>query len=356
MSKNFFRDMVASVKDPDVTMAIDAKGSAEFDGFVDTGCLALNALLSGTIFGGAADNKVTVFAGESSVGKTFFVMGIVKHFLDNDPTAGCNYNDTESAVTTKMMIDRGVDVERVIRSEPPHIQGFRHGALKMLDAYLARPESERPPFMMILDSLGMLPSIKEIEDMGEGKDTRDMTKPTLLRAAFRVLRLRLAKARVPMLVTNHVYAGIGNYAPTRIMSGGGGLTYASDSICLLTKSKEKEGTAIIGNIITATMTKSRLSRENQAVKLKLTYDKGLDKYYGLLDIAEQTGIINKKGVKFVLPDGSGTVYGKEINEHPEQVFSMPVLQAIDEGARKLFQYGTASGVNVVDEPEEALEE
>jgi RecA/RadA recombinase len=348
--KNFFRSMVESVKDLEATMASDAKGSAEFTGFVDTGCYPLNGLLSGTIFGGAADNKVTVFAGETSVGKTFFVMGIVKHFLDNDPNAGVNYMDTESAVTTKMMLDRGIDADRVIRSEPEHIQGFRHGALKMLDAYLNSDENARPPFMMVLDSLGMMPSIKEITDMGEGKDTRDMTKPTLLRGAFRVLRLRLAKAKVPMLVTNHTYASIGAYVPTQIMSGGGGLAFASDSICFLSKAKDRDGKEVIGNIITARMFKSRMSRENQLVKLKLNYDTGLDKYYGLLDIAEAANIFQKVSTKYLLPDGR-KVFGKEINENPTEVYNEEILHAIDAQVKKQFQYGSASGINIKEEVE-----
>lgn len=338
-SKNFFRDMVAAVKDPDTTLAVDAKGSAEFEGFVDTGCLALNGLLSGTIFGGAADNKVTVFAGESAVGKTYFVMGIGGHFLESDPEAGMVYYDTESAITTKMMRDRGMDVERIIRSEPISIQAWRTNVIQMLEAYIAQG-SDKPKFMMILDSLGMLSSVKELEDTGKGNDTRDMTKAGLLRGAFRVCRLKLAKAKVPMLVTNHVYAGIGPYATQRNMSGGGGLKYASDSICFLSKKQDRVGTAVVGNLITAFMFKSRMSRENQSVTLKLNYDRGLDKYYGLLDIAEAGGVIKKKGPKYILPAGGATVYGKEINDHPEQVYNQEILLAIDEFAKQKFQYGS----------------
>ena len=337
--KNFFRELVESVKDESTTLAADARGSAEFTGFVDTGCMPLNALLSGTIYGGAADNKVTVFAGESSVGKTFFVMGIVKNFLERNPDAGANYADTESAVTTDMMRKRGIDVDRVIRSEPMHIQGYRHGVLQILDAYEKTPEDERPPFMMVLDSLGMLPSLKEIQDMGEGKDVRDMTKPTLLRGAFRVIRLRLARAKVPLFVTNHVYSVIGAYVPTNKMSGGGGLTYASDSICMLSKSKDRDGKVVTGNFITARMEKSRMSRENKAVKLKLNYDTGLDPYFGLLDIAEEGGVIEKQGPKYVLPGGA-KAYGKEINDNPREVFTKDVLDAVDEYVKKAFQYGS----------------
>lgn len=217
---SFFKDLVKELADEDTCIAADGSGSAEFGGHIDTGCYALNAVLSGSIYGGVPNNKITAFAGESSTGKTFFVLGIVRSFLEQHPDGGVVYYDTEAAVTKKMMESRGIDTNRVIIAEPDTLQKFRTHALKLLDAYDKKPESERPPMMFVLDSLGMLSTSKEMEDSLEGKDTRDMTKAQIIKAAFRTLTLKLAKVKVPLLVTNHVYELVGSYVPTKELGGG----------------------------------------------------------------------------------------------------------------------------------------
>lgn len=338
---NYFRDLLSEIKDDTSSIAADGKSSAEYTGYVDTGSYALNALFSGSVRGGIPNNKVVAFAGESAVGKTFFVLGIIKHFLDSNPSAGVVYYDTEAAVTREMMESRGIDTSRIIVAEPVSIQTFRTHAIKMLDAYSKTSEKDRPPLMMALDSLGALSTNKEIEDTTEGKDTRDMTRAQLIRGAFRVLRLKLAKAKVPMLVTNHVYAGVGQYVPTQIMSGGGGLRYASDDIVMLSKSKDRVGTDVVGGLIKARTYKSRNSRENQEVIVKLSYVHGLDKYYGLRDIAEKTGLLKKGGTKYELSDGR-KVYGKEIDDSPAEIFE-PIMDQLDAAAAKLFKYGHGFG-------------
>ena len=206
---NFFTDLVEQLKDEDTKILADGGASAEFSGHIDTGSYALNALLSGSIYGGVPNNKVTAFAGESATGKTFFVLGIVKQFLDANSEGGVIYFDTEAAVTKSMMEQRGIDTRRVVISEPDTIQKFRHTSLQIIERYSAQSEIKRKPMMMVLDSLGQLSSTKEIEDTAEGKETKDMTKAAILKATFRVLNLKLAKIGVPLLVTNHVYDVVG---------------------------------------------------------------------------------------------------------------------------------------------------
>ena len=233
---NFLHDVIAGIDN--TNLATDGSNSSEFTGTIDTGSYILNAALSGSIYGGVPNSKITTFAGESATGKTFFVLGIMKKFLTDNPTGGVIYFDTEAAVTRDMMKSRGIDVSRVVISEPDSIESFRTAAVQMLDKYIdaqadrmSRVKTVTPPMMMVLDSLGMLSSIKELADVTEGNDKRDMTKSQLLRGTFRVLALKLAKANVPLLVTNHTYQVIGSYVPTSEMSGGAGLKYASSSIC-----------------------------------------------------------------------------------------------------------------------------
>lgn len=245
---SFFRDLVETIKDEDTCIAADGNGSAEFGGFIDTGSYILNAVLSGSLYGGVPDNKVTAFAGESATGKTFFVLGVVRAFLDKNPTGGVVYYDTEAAVTKQMMEDRGIDTNRVIIAEPDTIQKFKTHALKMIDAYDKQPEDKRPPMMFVLDSLGLLSTSKEMEDSLEGKDTRDMTKSQVIKATFRVLTLKLAKVRVPMLVTNHVYEMVGSYVPMKEVSGG--CLVAGTKIHTDTGLKEIENIEVGDNVLT----------------------------------------------------------------------------------------------------------
>ena len=333
---DFFRNLVEEIKDEDTNIAADGTGSSEFTGTVDTGSYILNALLSGSLYGGIPNNKITAFAGESATGKTFFVLGVLKHFLDDNPTGGVVFYDTEAAVTKGMMEERGIDTKRVIIAEPDTIQKFRTHALRVIEAYESQKDS--PPMMFVLDSLGLLSTTKEMEDTAEGKETRDMTKAQVIKATFRVLTLKLAKIKVPMLVTNHVYDVVGSYVPMKEIGGGTGLKYAASTIAMLTKKKDKEGTDVVGNIVRVKTYKSRLSKENQQVEVRLSYDKGLDRYYGLVDLATKYGIFKKVSTRLELPTGEKT-FAKSILKDPEKYFTSDVMEQLENAVKQEFSYG-----------------
>jgi RecA/RadA recombinase len=317
----------------------DGVDAGDVDSFIDTGSYIFNALLSGSIYGGLPSNKITAIAGESATGKTFFLMGIVKNFLDKNPNAGVIYFESESAITKQMIIDRGIDPERMVIMPVTTVQEFRTQSLRVLDLYLAKNEADRRPMFLCLDSLGMLSTTKEVEDTADGKETRDMTRAQVLKAAFRVLTLKLGRAKVPMVVTNHTYDVVGSMFPQKEMGGGSGLKYAASSIIYLSKKKEKDGTEVVGNIIHCKNHKSRLTKENKMVDVRLTYDKGLDKYYGLLELAEKYGIFKKVSTRFELPDGSKQ-FGKTILSSPETYFTEEVMKQLDESANKEFRYAS----------------
>ena len=289
---DFLKNVIKDVGNEYASLASNGVEAGDVNSFIDTGSYILNSLLSGSVYGGLPSNKITALAGESATGKTYFLMGIVKNFLDKDPDAGVIYFESESAITQNMIESRGIDAERLVVMPVTTVQEFRHQALQVLDSYLAQDESERKPLFLCLDSLGMLSTTKEIEDTTEGKETRDMTRAQVLKAAFRVLTLKLGRAKVPMVVTNHTYESMGLFS-TKEMGGGSGLKYAASSIVYLSKKKEKDGTEVIGNIIHCKNHKSRLTIENKMVDVRLTYDKGLDRYYGLLELAEKYGVFKK---------------------------------------------------------------
>ena len=218
------------------------------------------------------------------------------------------------------------------------VQEFRHQAITVLDKYIAQDVSERKPLLLVLDSLGMLSTTKEMEDTQAGKETKDMTRAQIVKAAFRVLTLKLGKAKVPLIITNHTYDVVGSMFPTKEMGGGSGLKYAASSIVYLSKRKEKDGTEVIGNIIHCKNYKSRLTKENKVVDVRLTYDKGLDRYYGLLDLALKHNIFKQVSTRIELPDGS-KAFGKTINNDPEKYFTPDILEKLDAACSKEFKYG-----------------
>jgi len=177
-----------------------------------------------------------------------------------------------------------------------------------------------------------------MEDTQAGKETKDMTRAQIVKAAFRVLTLKLGKAKVPLIITNHTYDVVGSMFPTKEMGGGSGLKYAASSIVYLSKRKEKDGTEVIGNIIHCKNYKSRLTKENKVVDVRLTYDKGLDRYYGLLDLALKHNIFKSVSTRVELPDGSKT-FGKTINNNPEKYFTPEILEKLDDVCAKEFKYG-----------------
>ena len=184
----------------------------------------------------------------------------------------------------------------------------------------------------------MLSTTKEVEDTADGKETRDMTRAQVLKAAFRVLTLKLGKAKVPMIVTNHTYDVVGSMFPTKEMGGGSGLKYAASSIVYLSKKKEKDGTEVVGNIIHCKNHKSRLTIENKMVDVRLMYERGLDRYYGLLELALKAGIFKSISTRIELPDGTKT-FGKTINNQPEKFYTEDVMNQLDEFAQTEFKYG-----------------
>ena len=332
---DFLKDIVKEIGDDYTQLASDID---ESERYVDTGSYIFNGLVSGSIYGGVSGNKITAIAGESSTGKTFFSLAVVKNFLDSNPDGYCLYFDTEAAVNKPLLESRGIDLDRLVVINVVTIEEFRTKALKAVDIYLKKDADERKPCLFVLDSLGMLSTEKEIRDALDDKQVRDMTKSQLVKGAFRMLTLKLGQANIPLIVTNHTYDVIGSYVPTKEMGGGSGLKYAASTIIYLSKKKEKDGKEVIGNIIKAKTHKSRLSKENKTVEIRLFYDdRGLDRYYGLLELGEIGGLWKNVAGRYEI--GGKKIYAKQILSDPDTYFTDEVMQALDEIAQKEFSYG-----------------
>jgi RecA/RadA recombinase len=354
MNQSFFKKFIADIGDPDTALAVDGKSAAEYTGFIDSGSYMLNTALSGSMFGGLPNNKALVLAGDPAVGKSFFALSIVSQFLKENESARVVYFDTESAITNDMLSARGIDLNRIVKSEPDSIERFRTVALKMLDTYAKIPTEDRFPMLMVLDSLSALPSGKEIGDITDGKDTRDMTKSQLIKGAFRVLRLKMAKLQIPMIITSHTYAVIGAYVPTKEMAGGSGAKYAADTIAFLSKSKERDSDKkVIGNIVKVRMVKSRMTKEETVVETRIMFDGGLDRYYGLLDFAQDAGLVKRVGNKYEFPNGA-KAFENAVLSNPEKYFTQDILDQLNVFMKERFLY-TGEVTTDISELEEVAE-
>jgi RecA/RadA recombinase len=345
---NIFNQLLAETDNEYAGVVDDGVAAGDVSGFIGTGSYVMNALLSGSIYGGLPQNKVTAFAGEPSVGKTFYALNVVKQFLEDHPDGFVFYFESESAISKQFITDRGIDAKRVGIVPVATVQEFRTQAVKILDKYLEG--KEKPPMVFVLDSLGNLSTDKEMQDIADGKDTRDMTRAQLVRGAFRVLTLKLGKAKVPLIVTNHVYDVVGSYVPMKKMGGGSGLEYAASTIIFLSKKKDKtldDDNGRTGAVITAHLKKSRMTIEDRKVETWLNYQEGLDRYYGLLDLAEKYGIVKKISNKYEFPDGRKE-FEKGIKKNPEKWFTQDVLEMIEEGCQADFLYGKYNEVETED--------
>ncbi len=161
---DFLKDIIKETGNEYATLVSEGVEAGDVDTFIDTGSYMFNALLSGSIHGGIPSNKITAVAGESATGKTFFVLGMCKSFLDNNPDAGVIYFESESALTKQLIEERGIDSERMVIMPVTTVQDFRTQALTVLDKYVEQNEADRKPILLVLDSLGMLSTPKEVED------------------------------------------------------------------------------------------------------------------------------------------------------------------------------------------------
>ena len=332
---DFLKEVVKEIGDEYTQVAADIE---ENERFIDTGSYIFNGLVSGSIFGGVSSSRITAIAGESSTGKTYFSLAVVKNFLDNNPDGYCLYFDTEAAVNKGLLESRGIDMNRLVVVNVVTIEEFRSKALRAVDIYLKTSEEDRKPCMFVLDSLGMLSTEKEIRDALDDKQVRDMTKSQLVKGAFRMLTLKLGQANIPLIVTNHTYDVIGSYVPTKEMGGGSGLKYAASTIIYLSKKKEKDQKEVIGNIIKAKTHKSRLSKENKEVNIRLYYDeRGLDRYYGLLELGEIGGLWKNVAGRYLMNEKK--IYAKEILKNPSEYFTDDIMEKLDNIAKEHFSYG-----------------
>ena len=233
--------------------------------FISTGSYSLNALCSGSMYGGVPSNKISCFAGSEAVGKTFITLSIAKHFLEQDKNNIVIYFESEGALTKDIIEERGLDIKRIGLFPVATVEEFRTQCVKIIE----NSKRDKGNIMIFLDSLGNLSTMKEMGDVASGSDKRDMTRAPMIRGTFRTLAILLSKHNIPLIITNHTYDAVGSMFPKKEISGGGGIKYAASTIVTLGKRKNKDGTDVIGNIIKAKLVKGRMTKEESIIEMML---------------------------------------------------------------------------------------
>ena len=317
--------------------------------WIDTGCYALNAMLSdGDIFKGLPKGKRIVLAGPTSTAKSYFLMFIIKSFMENQDNPYVVIFESEGASITNMIKMFGIPKEKILILPVFTVESFRTQVTNLLES-IKEKKKEDPSlnFLIALDSLGMLGTSKEYTDAVTGSDKTDMTRAKIIRSIFRLITLDLSLTQTTFIATNHVGANIGGYGPVAVQGGGAGIQYASDVTIMLSKAKEKDGTAHIGALITCRVDKSRYQPEGNVMKIALIFKKGIFKYSDLIEKGLEFDIIKKEGYSLVLPDGTKKRKKdmiKEANEH----FSGENLQKLRDAIYYKYSFGDSENFEFED--------
>lgn len=290
MAKTFsFEELAKSMsKVNDLSSILSESDFSKIDEYIPVGNYAVNAQLTGSIFGGIPNTRSVAISGESGTGKTYLCLNACREAQ----RLGYNiiYCDTEAAVDDEMFRKFGVDPDRVIYEPIKTITVLKQ---VISNLYIDLKEKKQkgydiPKLMLVLDSLGNMATDKERNDASTGSDKKDMTKQSGLRSLFRIITQDLAELKIPFIFTNHTYAEIGQYVPSQKMAGGGGPEYAASMILMLQKAKlketnkeaEKYGMNSTGIVVTSKLAKSRFVK-TIPVKFHISFISGMNPFVGL---------------------------------------------------------------------------
>jgi RecA/RadA recombinase len=253
---------------------------------IQTSVPMMNVALSGSLEGGFTPG-LTVFAGPSKHFKTAFTLLLTKAYIDKYPDAVVLFYDSEFGSPQAYFDNFGIDTTRILHTPITDIEQLKFDIMSQINN-ISRGEQ----VIIIIDSVGNLASKKEVDDALEGKSVADMTRAKQMKSLFRMVTPHLTIKDIPMVVVNHTYSEIGLY-PKQIVSGGTGLYYSADNIFIIGRQQEKEGTEVIGYNFVINVEKSRFVREKSKIPIEVTFEGGISKWSGLLDVALEGGYVVK---------------------------------------------------------------
>lgn len=276
----------------------------------------INVALSGKLDGGLTPG-LTVFAGPSKHFKTAFALLLAKSYLDKYEDAVVLFYDSEFGSPQSYFDSFGIDTNRVLHTPITDIEQLKHDAMAQLN------NIERGDHLIVIvDSVGNLASKKEVEDALDGKSVADMSRAKQLKSLFRMVTPHLTMKDIPMVVVNHTYKEIGMY-PKDIVSGGTGVYYSADNIFIIGRQQDKDGTDLIGYSFIINIEKSRYVREKSKISIEVSFEGGISKWSGLLDVALDGGFVTKPSNGWYQRKGEDSKYRYKDTQTKD--FWLPIL-------------------------------
>jgi RecA/RadA recombinase len=290
---------------------------------IPTSIPVINVALSGKLDGGLTPG-LTMWAGPSKHFKTAFSLLMAKSYLDKYEDAALLFYDSEFGTPQSYFDSFGIDTNRVLHTPITDIEQLKFDVMQQLTQL---DRSDR--LIIIIDSIGNLASKKEVDDALEGKSVADMSRAKQIKSLFRMITPHLTMKDIPMIVVNHTYKEIGMF-PKDIVGGGTGSYYSADNIFILGRQQEKEGTEIVGYNFIINVEKSRYVKEKSKIPVSVSFDGGISRWSGLLDIALESGHVIKpsNGWYSKVDVSSGEVEEKKYREKDtnSSEFWTPILK------------------------------
>jgi len=320
---------------------------------VPTDVPMVNVALSGSINGGVTPG-LTVLAGPSKHFKTSFALLMAGAYLDAKPDAVMLFYDSEFGSPQSYFEQFGIDTDRVLHTPIANVEELKFDMINQLEN-LDREDD----VIIVIDSIGNLASKKELEDALNEKGVADMSRAKALKGLFRMSTPYLAMKNIPMLAINHTYKEIGLF-PKDIVSGGTGIYYSADNIWIIGRRQEKQGTEIVGYDFVINVEKSRYVKEKSKIPIGVSWEGGVQKYSGLLDVALVGGYVVKpsNGWYQRVDTTTGEVVGNKVRTKDtlNAEFWEPILETSDfaEFLEKTYKIGHNSVINAETIVEEAV--
>jgi len=290
---------------------------------IPTAIPIINVALSGKLDGGLTPG-LTMWAGPSKHFKTAFSLLMAKSYLEKYPDAALLFYDSEFGTPQSYFDSFGIDTNRVFHTPLTDIEQLKHDVMQQL-TQIERSDK----LIIIIDSIGNLASKKEVDDAVEGKTVADMSRAKQIKSLFRMVTPHLTMKDIPMVVVNHTYKEIGMF-PKDIVGGGTGSYYSADNIFILGRQQEKEGTEVVGYNFIINVEKSRYVKEKSKIPVTVSFDGGISKWSGLLDIALESGHVVKpsNGWYSIRNRDTGEIEDKKyrIKETDTKDFWLPIIK------------------------------
>ncbi len=290
---------------------------------IPTSIPVINVALSGRLDGGLTPG-LTMWAGPSKHFKTAFSLLMAKAYLEKYSDGVVLFYDSEFGTPQSYFDSFGIDTERVVHTPVMDVEQLKFDIMQQLNN-IERGEH----VIIIIDSIGNLASKKEVEDALDGKSVADMSRAKQMKSLFRMVTPHLTMKDIPLVVVNHTYKEIGMF-PKDIVGGGTGSYYSADNIFILGRQQEKEGTEVVGYNFIINVEKSRYVREKSKVPVSVSFDGGISRWSGLLDIALESGHVIKpsNGWYQKVDKETGEMDEKKyrIKETDTKEFWLPILQ------------------------------